>query len=274
MELTVSSYSRYNNFDFFRFCLAVVVIFSHSFAITYGDNLREPCFRLTHGQAESGAIAVDFFFVISGFLVTQSWHYSSDWASFAKKRLLRIYPGFVTALLFCVAIIGTLETVSLHMYFRSAQTYLFFKPLLVLGIANTLPGVFENAPLKGQVDTSTWTIPYEITCYVLVALIGLLGLYRKKWIILCLFVCSLFIYNYLAFCRINLPHLPSNGPPRLFTFFLSGMVFYLYRDVFPRSSCLALLSAALVVVATFGCLSILLPIFGTYLLLYAVFLLD
>ena len=57
-----------NNFDVLRFALASLVIFSHSFPLLQGDNRREPLSVLTGGQTDLGKLAVDGFFLISGFL--------------------------------------------------------------------------------------------------------------------------------------------------------------------------------------------------------------
>lgn len=63
----------HNNFDFLRFFLAALVIFSHSFPLLDGSKEWEPLYRFTGRQVEAGAVAVDGFFIISGFLIAQSW---------------------------------------------------------------------------------------------------------------------------------------------------------------------------------------------------------
>ena len=67
---------RNNNFDFFRFVLAALVMFTHSFFVYYGMDNPEPFFLLSKNQLTAGTLAVNFFFIISGFLVLQSWTYS------------------------------------------------------------------------------------------------------------------------------------------------------------------------------------------------------
>src|SRR5262245_3084960 len=65
-----------NNLDLLRFFFAALVIFSHSYALLYGEtsgNIQEPLAILTHGQITGGSLAVSFFFILSGFLITQSW---------------------------------------------------------------------------------------------------------------------------------------------------------------------------------------------------------
>jgi hypothetical protein len=82
---------RANNFDFIRLFLAVLVIFSHSYPLGVGSEVAEPFKRLTHNQVTGGDIAVDLFFVISGFLISASYERTASVASYLKKRVLRIY---------------------------------------------------------------------------------------------------------------------------------------------------------------------------------------
>jgi peptidoglycan/LPS O-acetylase OafA/YrhL len=86
---------RLNNIDFLRLAFALLVVFSHSFPITQGSNTAEPFMRLTREQATGGSIAVDAFFILSGFLITASYSRSASAFSFLKKRIARIYPAFL-----------------------------------------------------------------------------------------------------------------------------------------------------------------------------------
>ena len=89
---------RQNNLDLIRFVLASLVIFSHSYPLTRGYSQGlEPIAGLTGFQADGGTLAVNFFFVISGFLITQSWFASRSCDDFLRKRILRIFPGYIVA---------------------------------------------------------------------------------------------------------------------------------------------------------------------------------
>ena len=73
-------------------------------------------------------------------------------------------------------------TLGLQDYFTSRETLTYF--LNIVGIIQyTLPGVFETNPHAG-VNWSLWTIPYELKCYVIAALMVPLLRRSRGWIIL------------------------------------------------------------------------------------------
>jgi thiamine-phosphate pyrophosphorylase len=82
---------RRNNFDTLRLIAATSVIFSHAFLLATGRQDGEPLMLLTGGQTILGVVGVFVFFVISGYLVTQSWERAPSLPHFAVKRVLRIY---------------------------------------------------------------------------------------------------------------------------------------------------------------------------------------
>jgi len=70
---TAAGQSRDNNFDFLRCALALMVLFSHCYPLTYGKTDYEPFYRATGGHEDLGRIAVAGFFTLSGFLIANSW---------------------------------------------------------------------------------------------------------------------------------------------------------------------------------------------------------
>src|SRR5436190_13402465 len=114
------SQTRYNNFDFLRFAMACVVIHTHSFTMTatsYPSQLQ----RILHGDVGGATMAVNVFFLVSGFLISSSFDNSATTLHYLKKRMLRIYPGFFAALAFAVFIVGPLAGVQLRTYFFDPQ---------------------------------------------------------------------------------------------------------------------------------------------------------
>ena len=47
----------------------------------------------TGGQLTLGTLAVDCFFIISGFLILHSWLAQPDARRYLTKRVMRIYPA-------------------------------------------------------------------------------------------------------------------------------------------------------------------------------------
>ena len=267
------SEGRDNNFDFLRFFLASLVIFSHSFAMLYsGFASYDPLLHWTHGQAAFGGIAVDGFFLISGFLITKSWLRSKTARDYFEKRALRILPALVIVLLVTVLVFGPLATtMPLGAYFRSPHTwsYLGFMGTINLHRTDRLPGVFARNPLEWRVNGSLWTIRLEIICYLMVAALGSLRLYRRPRIVLLLTAASLVFFG-AGHRLVGIGEFADSF--RVVVFFLVGMTFYLYRDIVPHSRILLLASlAGLILTTLFGVLNFVLPILGAYCLFYMAF---
>lgn len=279
------SESRQNNFDFLRLFLATVVIFSHNYHFLQGNHPNEPVLLWTHQQADGGAIAVDFFFVISGFLITISWINSKGLWDFLKKRILRIYPGFIVVSLFCALVVAPLGAPGFAEYFHYFRPAEFVKHLPTLHLdglpyyrPDGAPYLFANTKLPSVVNGSLWTIEYEFKCYLLVALLGLIGAYRQRAVPLALFVAAFAAYNMQQLFHIGVSEdakLPIVGNlahlMRFSSYFLAGMVVYLYRDTLPHAKKWFLLSLVLVLIGSPRALCFVLPLFGTYALLYLAF---
>jgi peptidoglycan/LPS O-acetylase OafA/YrhL len=224
-----------NNLDALRFALAALVIFSHSFALLSGSNVSEPLYRLTRGQITAGELAVDGFFILSGFLVTYSWSRNPELLPFFRKRFCRIYPGLAA-----VTILSTLFLipVACGVPFGSYPPGLLRKEALTLLTLRAYepPGAFPELPVHA-LNGSLWSIPFEAWCYVGVATLGLVGAVRNRKAVAALLAGTLALS--VAFLVWNLnPGLKGLGViigwPRLWArmlpYFLSGMVFYLYQD--------------------------------------------
>src|SRR4051794_34755403 len=87
-----ASLSR-NNFNFLRLLFASLVILTHSVELVDGSPRREPLQQLRLPWTVSH-LAVDGFFLLSGYLIAQSWIREPHLLRFLWKRVLRIYPGF------------------------------------------------------------------------------------------------------------------------------------------------------------------------------------
>jgi peptidoglycan/LPS O-acetylase OafA/YrhL len=234
MKLSDAALGRDNNFNLVRFVAALLVIVSHSFVLVSGSPASEPL-RDWLGITP-GVIAVDIFFVTSGFLVTGSLLARQDIVHFFWARFLRIFPGLVAMIVVCIVVLGLLmSTCSLSAYFRSSEVGLFFvkNVTLLRGVSYTLPGVFENNPFGQAVNGSLWTLPYEVRMYVLLALLwsGIAAMSAKRATdIFSISVIAVFILSLIASF---LSHASGNsevGFWRLSFMFFSGSTFYVLRS--------------------------------------------
>jgi peptidoglycan/LPS O-acetylase OafA/YrhL len=158
---------RDNNFNLLRMLAAWVVLIGHSFALSVGTREAEAWLG---DLGKLAGVAVDFFFVASGYLVTASLAARQSARAYLRARFLRIFPGLWVMLLLTVFAIGAcLTTLPLSSYFASERVYWYLLKgaTLITGVSYDLPGVFERNPYPRTVNGSLWTLPYEIRMYVL-----------------------------------------------------------------------------------------------------------
>ena len=182
-QLTLADHlaRRVDNFLWLRIIAAIAVIYGHSFALVAPDGSRDVFLRMNWGYY-SGDMAVFIFFVVSGFMVSGSYMARNNLADYLVARLLRIVPAFAFVLLACAFVLGPLVTrVDQATYWSSPQVIEYVTKNLKFGsdLAWHLPGVFETHANTG-VNGSIWTLPAEIRMYMLVAILGAIGLLRAK----------------------------------------------------------------------------------------------
>lgn len=156
-----------SNFDLIRLLAASAVVLSHSLVVVRGN-----AWWFAHPDdplRELGDDAVAVFFVVSGFLVTQSWERDPNLPRYLGRRALRMVPGLLVAVVMTAFVLGLVTTATspaAYLTHPGTWSYLLNGTLLV-GI-DQLPGVFSHIPLSGEVNGSLWTLRYEFLCYLLV----------------------------------------------------------------------------------------------------------
>jgi len=182
----------HNEFDTLRICAATAVIFSHHFALT---STPAPAW-LNFGMV--GGVAVMTFFVISGYLVMQSWLREPRVGKFLWKRWLRIWPGMLVAVVGNIFVFGLLfTTLPAAEFLLHPKTLDYWRNLLLYQVFVDLPGVFQGNPYPQVMNGPLWTIPMESLCYVVLAVAGVLGCLRSRWL------ASAVCLAYLAFFLIR-----------------------------------------------------------------------
>lgn len=158
---------RNNSFDALRLVGALIVIVGHAVIIS-----GEPSILI--GSVPLQTIGVILFFAISGFLITHSWLSDSNPTRFIARRSLRIFPGLIATVVLTAFVIGPIaSTEGLTSYFRHGWTYGYVVLNSLLVTTWSIPSVFEDLPLKGQVNGSLWTLPIEFLLYLAVPALAL-----------------------------------------------------------------------------------------------------
>ena len=226
---------RDNHFNFLRLVLASLVILSHAPELLDGSRRRELLSRLDGGTLSFGELAVDGFFLLSGFLIVQSWERQPRLGPYLRKRALRIYPGFVVAALVSAFVVGPLAA-DARAYFAQFRPGAFLGGVLLLQ-RPAVPPVFAGLAYP-EVNNALWTIAYEFGCYLFVAAMGTLGFVknRRGWLLVALAVLA---YSSLpGHVTLGLPgggtwEVALRGAQgsacRLLAFFSVGGCFYLFR---------------------------------------------
>jgi peptidoglycan/LPS O-acetylase OafA/YrhL len=228
----IGASGRDNNFNLLRFVAATLVIWSHSYALLPNGLPSDPSVRVL-GFGFAG-IAVNAFFAISGFLIVRSYIRHNHLGIYLQARTLRIMPGLVVAVLFCALVIGPLFTsLPLRDYFENPDMLRFITSNIAMyHRSGGLPGVFDENVSAG-VNGSLWTLSYEVSMYLAVAILGMLGLLKHRMGIA--FIC--FVYTAYFIFATGHPDLAEQwlSPRtdkylRLSLYFFLGGCLYVFRD--------------------------------------------
>ncbi|MCE7699519.1 MAG: acyltransferase, partial [Methanobacterium paludis] len=202
--------------------------FAHCFALITGTNNTEPLMRLTDTMT-LGTLGVIIFFVISGFLITQSWCHHPHPLNFLWNRSLRIFPGLFGVTIITIFLIGPLvTTLSTIQYFTNPMTLNYFSLINIFGATPYLPGVFENNPFPRTVNGSLWILSSLFEMYLILMGIGFFKILKKRGIVLGWVITSILLFIYFSqnvsthFLTLSYCFAPL--------FFMIGVLYYLYKD--------------------------------------------
>ena len=225
---------RDNNLNLLRMAAAVAVLVSHAWPIALGDGAIQPMFRWT--GMSLGSIAVQVFFVVSGFLIAASFVRSDSLLRFTLARVLRLIPGLVVSIILVGLVMGpfasTLDPVA---YLTHTETWGFLvRNITLISVQYTLPGVFESNPYP-TVEGSIWTLIHEVFCYVGVGIAGVCGILVRPRLATGCLIAAAFLWLTVFVGEVALPG-------RVLVFlelalpFGVGVTFWLWRDRIPLSA--------------------------------------
>ncbi len=181
-----------------------------------------------------GAVAVNLFFALSGYLVSASWQRLGSFRRFMEARTLRIFPAFVLLMLWQAFFVTPISlktwaaVPSPHQMPRLLAATLSFNS--VTPPAPSQGQLFAANTIPGEINGSLWTIRYEFLCYLLLGLAGCASLLNRRWFRLGLF--ALLLGLFVATPDLDLPCSIETALGRwsywgrLAVYFLAGTVVY------------------------------------------------
>jgi len=237
-----------NNFDFLRLLFAATVCFVHA---EYLSGFQE---LAPLSAFFSAGVAVKSFFVVSGFLIFMSYERSTSLASYASKRMRRIYPGYFTVVMLCAVFLAAVSSQTLGAYFSWAWVKYVASNLIFLNFLQpTLPGVFDGNRVA-EVNGALWTLKIEAMFYLLVPFLVFLCRRFSYLAVLLILYCASVAYAYLLALAAERTgaelylQLARQLPGQL-SYFMAGAFLYYYRDFFERQVVFFML-AAIAILAT------------------------
>lgn len=163
--------NRYYILDPLRFLAAIAVVFYH-YSIYLND------YPLLDEVFKYGYLGVNFFFLLSGFVIAMSAEGRSSF-SFLKSRAKRIYPTFIICLIFTVLVL----------FFFKGSKFSFFEIIANATILNDYLGI-------KSIDGVYWTLHAEVKFYICIFLLLAIGMFQRWKIWLTLWLLGAAAYHF------------------------------------------------------------------------------
>ena len=181
----MSTQTHQNFFTPLRLLMAFCVAFEHIFYFAAG----EPDSPFELGHTSMAYLAVNAFFIISGFLITKSAQRCGAELTFARSRFMRIIPALaVVSIIIALIVAPLLGELSAATYYSSGTVWAgIIEIVTFVDPYPAWPG-FEGstAVFAGDFTGPIWTLRFEALAYVMTGALLVVGLHRNKLVTLIL----------------------------------------------------------------------------------------
>lgn len=192
------STSRIGILDGFRALAIIAVMLYHYFSLYMTGFAKTYVYPYDqkYNYFSYGYLGVEFFFIISGFVIFFTLEKTSNFSDFWKKRLIRLWPSIIIASLFIFIFFKVFDQAVINQDPQKISNFLpsltFIRPSLLNNITDKFGFTTHFRYLNG----SFWSLWVEIQFYLLVSLIYFYD--KNKFLRNFLLIsCVIFLINYI-----------------------------------------------------------------------------
>lgn len=233
VEKSESSGHRYIGLDLLRGAAALVVVLKH-----FKTRLDLPYL------APNGYLAVDFFFVLSGFVIASAYQRqltdgSLAPAIFFRKRLIRLLPLIVMGVTIAAMLQFGRQDLDQMQHLQDVAIALIFG-IAVLPILQT--SALHTPTLEQSVfplNTPTWSLFFEIFANLAFAIFARFRLFSGALVTVALLSGIWLLFAIISAGTVNFGFNPAGfwlGFPRVVWSFSVGLLIYRFRSYAPRNT--------------------------------------
>jgi peptidoglycan/LPS O-acetylase OafA/YrhL/glycosyltransferase involved in cell wall biosynthesis len=235
---TEAHYAEKNNFTTLRLVLALMVLLGH-YKIFIG--VTHPPLLFSYAMA-----AVQCFFVVSGYLITNSFDRDSDLQRFYIRRFFRIYPLYVAIVAVQTVILGLLDPAGFVANAGPLLKYFALNAVFLNFLDHNVGHGLLAQLVDPNLNPSLWTLKIEVGFYLILPFLWMAVRRFGAAVLVIIFIVSAIYYE--AFDLAGNHEFAKQLPGQL-QYFVLGIAAYRYRDKLVMGK-----NTSLVLAATFGVL--------------------
>lgn len=247
--------TQFNNLNIFRGIAALWIILYH---------LKDEVYLNKYFIFSHGFLAVDFFFILSGFLLSSTYlnlFSINEIKFFLKKRFYRIYPLHFLNLLFILLLLIFYENIYSKKIIFTHDNFQFnsfiYQIFLIHGIG------IEN---KLNWNVPSWIVSTQFFVYIIFIFISKV---RQKKLSIFLFICLLLFYLKIYYLKKTINYHYDFGIIRNLLEFYIGNLIFVYRDfLIKKTKFLIILSLILILIYKFTKIDLIfIPLFSAIIII-------
>lgn len=228
--------NRISLIDSFR-CIAVFFVMLYHYYARWNISGLETTgdFGPYHKYLELGAMGVQFFFIISGFIIMYAIKRTDSYIDFIKKRFIRLFPPILLCSVITYIAVRALDKNNSFLEFHTSIES--FIPSLTFSNVCFWQFFFRHN-VWDYIDASYWTLHIEVTFYIIAGLLYFINKEKfiSNWVIIAFVLTVIsFFYEFLfptqkllsTFCNM----FRISGQMVYFTIGILGCAFFLKEKI-------------------------------------------